>query len=213
MVPRFSRPPVSMIDMENALGTELQPGGWCVDLGARRGHPGGGATRQPGAAARPDSSRGPAWPARLAGRRDWRLWHAARAGPGSRWLRGRLRASSHRLDRPQRHLSLRRQRDDRTVRCAPGQRGWPVTRSPGPGSAHRLQLRGLHGRGGWLRCPGGHLGGDVDRPRLPASPSSATPRQSPSAPWARRSSPWPPSPAFPWATCRPWSAASCRSSR
>ena len=99
-----------------------------------------------------------------------------------------------RLDHPQRGLPLQPDRRDRAVRDRQGVGRAAVRRSAHPGAADRVLVRRVHrGRGG-VRHAGGDLGGAADGPRVsrrstpPACRSSPTPRRSPTARSARRSS-------------------------
>ena len=129
-----------------------------------------------------------------------------------------LRPLPHRLDHPQRHLPLRPDRRDGPLQGHAGQPDRHHPRPPPPAPAHRLFVRGvLRGRGrvrdaGRRHGRHPHRAGLRRRSRLRDCPSSPTPRPSPSAPWGRRSSPWPGSPGSTSATSAPWSGASCRSS-
>ncbi len=129
-----------------------------------------------------------------------------RARPSAGRARGRLRAVPDRLDHPQRHLPLRPDRGEGRFR---GHAGQPDRASP---RDRRLQLlliafcfgafiEGAAGFGTPVAISAAMLIGLGFRPlRPPGCRSSPTPRRSPSAPWARRSSRWPGSPGWPLRT-------------
>ena len=106
---------------------------------------------------------------RGAGRCDPRLWHAAANGGACRGLRRGLRASAHRLDHPQRHLSLSADEREGRVRGPAALDQRDQRRSAPAASVHRLLARRVLRRCGRVRHAGRRHGGHADRPRLLAA--------------------------------------------
>ena len=81
-----------------------------------------------------------------------------------------VRPAAHRLDRVRRDAALQRDGRDRAVHDHPPVDRRAQRRRPRAGGAHRVLLRGVHGRGGRGRVAGRHLRGDARRPRRAAVP-------------------------------------------
>ena len=130
-----------------------------------------------------------------------RLRHAGAHGRRDGGLRRGVRALPHRLDHPQRGLSLQPDRGDRPVRDRQAIGRAPVGRSARAGTAHRVLVRRVHRRAPPASARRSRSrrrsswGWDSRRSTLPACRSSPTPRRWPMAPSARRSSRLAPSPA------------------
>ncbi len=103
-----------------------------------------------------------------AGRVHARLRHAARDGRRDRCLRRRVRPAAHRLDHRQRGIPVQPDRRDRPVRGRESIRQSSVRRSPHPGVARGVLVRGVHRGCVGLRDAGGDLLGAAHRAWLHA---------------------------------------------